>query len=197
VEPKLALVQVELPLEAFAEDWQPTPDDHMGIVRWIHLYSLRAILLPVMELTVQPEWNQLIIDAKRESRFCSYFPLPFVHVPISVPLALHWEFMLIDQQLLAFMCWKRFLLCYMLPKNLSAHPLMDMTWQAQPQDVHDLHFGFHVSVSEDTPKDNSYSHFSKSCSYQSTRNGHAEDTSSSGTHHNRRRLCVGVVWLCI
>jgi len=126
VEPKLDLVQVELPPEAFTEDWQPTPDDHMGIVRWIHLYSLRAILLPVMELTVQPEWNQLIIDAKRESRFCSYFPLPFVHVPISVPLALHWEFMLIDQQLLAFMCWKRFLLCYMLPKNLSAHPLMDI-----------------------------------------------------------------------
>ena len=27
------------------------------------------------------------------------------------------------------------------------------TWQAQPQDVHDLHFGFHVYVSEDTPKD--------------------------------------------
>ncbi|CAN6168006.1 unnamed protein product [Urochloa humidicola] len=29
VEPKLALVQVELPPEAFAEDWEPTPDDHM------------------------------------------------------------------------------------------------------------------------------------------------------------------------
>ncbi|CAL5031918.1 unnamed protein product [Urochloa decumbens] len=28
VEPKLALIQVELP---FAEDWQPTPDDHMVI----------------------------------------------------------------------------------------------------------------------------------------------------------------------
>jgi hypothetical protein len=59
VEPKLALVQVELPPEAFAEDWQPTPDDHMGIVRWIHLpdYSLHIILLAVMELTVQPEWT--------------------------------------------------------------------------------------------------------------------------------------------
>ena len=31
VEPKLALIQVELPPEAFAEDWQPTPDDHMGM----------------------------------------------------------------------------------------------------------------------------------------------------------------------
>ncbi|CAN6175332.1 unnamed protein product [Urochloa humidicola] len=31
VEPKLALIQVELPPEAFAEDWQPTPDDHMVI----------------------------------------------------------------------------------------------------------------------------------------------------------------------
>jgi hypothetical protein len=35
VEPKLALVEVEMPPEAFSEDWQPTPDDHMGIVRWI------------------------------------------------------------------------------------------------------------------------------------------------------------------
>jgi hypothetical protein len=31
VEPKLALIQVELPPGAFAEDWQPTPDDHMGM----------------------------------------------------------------------------------------------------------------------------------------------------------------------
>ena len=31
VEPKLALIQVELPPEAFAEDWQPTPEDHMGM----------------------------------------------------------------------------------------------------------------------------------------------------------------------
>ena len=28
VEPKLDLVQVELPLEAFAEDWQPHPDSN-------------------------------------------------------------------------------------------------------------------------------------------------------------------------
>jgi hypothetical protein len=34
VEPKLALVEVQMPPEAFAEDWQPTPDDHMGIF-WI------------------------------------------------------------------------------------------------------------------------------------------------------------------
>ena len=56
---------------------------------------------------------------------------------------------------------------------------------AQPQDVHYLHFGFHVYVSEDSLKDNSYSHLSNSCSYQSTWNGHIEDTSSSGTRHNR------------
>ena len=36
VESSLALVEVDMPPEAFAEDWQPTPDDHMGIVRWIH-----------------------------------------------------------------------------------------------------------------------------------------------------------------
>ena len=36
VEPKLALVQVELPPEAFAEDWQPTADDHMGILLQTH-----------------------------------------------------------------------------------------------------------------------------------------------------------------
>ncbi|TVU10489.1 hypothetical protein EJB05_44024 [Eragrostis curvula] len=29
VEPRLALVQVEMPPEAFAEDWEPTPEDHM------------------------------------------------------------------------------------------------------------------------------------------------------------------------
>ena len=31
VEPRLALVEVQMPPEAFAEDWHPTPDDHMGI----------------------------------------------------------------------------------------------------------------------------------------------------------------------
>ncbi|ONM23548.1 Molybdenum cofactor sulfurase family protein [Zea mays] len=31
VEPKLALVEVQMPPEAFAEDWHPTPDDHMVI----------------------------------------------------------------------------------------------------------------------------------------------------------------------
>jgi uncharacterized protein YaeQ len=35
VEPRLALVEVQMPPEAFAEDWHPTPDDHMGIVPWI------------------------------------------------------------------------------------------------------------------------------------------------------------------
>ena len=37
VEPKLALVQVELPPEAFTEDCQPTADDHMGILLQTHL----------------------------------------------------------------------------------------------------------------------------------------------------------------
>nr|CAB3454248.1 unnamed protein product [Digitaria exilis] len=32
VEPTLALVQVELPPEAFTEDWEPTADDHMVII---------------------------------------------------------------------------------------------------------------------------------------------------------------------
>ncbi|KAL6844956.1 hypothetical protein ACP4OV_025615 [Aristida adscensionis] len=31
VEPRLALVGVDMPPEAFAEDWHPTPDDHMVI----------------------------------------------------------------------------------------------------------------------------------------------------------------------
>jgi hypothetical protein len=30
VEPKMALVEVELPPEAFDEDWQPTPDSCLG-----------------------------------------------------------------------------------------------------------------------------------------------------------------------
>jgi hypothetical protein len=42
VEPKLALVQVELPPEAFAEDWQPTPYDHLGIPGFIYLIILSA-----------------------------------------------------------------------------------------------------------------------------------------------------------
>jgi hypothetical protein len=42
VEPKLALVQVELPPEAFAENWQPTPDDHLGMPGFIHLIILSA-----------------------------------------------------------------------------------------------------------------------------------------------------------
>lgn len=31
VDPRLALVQVEMPPEAFVEDWDPTPEDHMVI----------------------------------------------------------------------------------------------------------------------------------------------------------------------
>lgn len=30
VEPKMALVEVELPPAAFDEDWQPTPDSYLG-----------------------------------------------------------------------------------------------------------------------------------------------------------------------
>ena len=54
------------------------------------------------------------------------------------------------------------------------------------------------SVSKETPKDTIfYSHFSTSCSNQSTRNGTVEDPSCCGTRHNRWCLCVGVVWLCV
>uniref|UniRef100_A0A804MQP9 MOSC domain-containing protein n=1 Tax=Zea mays TaxID=4577 RepID=A0A804MQP9_MAIZE len=50
VEPKLALVEVQMPPEAFAEDWHPTPDDHMGIVRWIaDRFSESVIRAPGME----------------------------------------------------------------------------------------------------------------------------------------------------
>ncbi|KAL5205414.1 hypothetical protein ABZP36_033623 [Zizania latifolia] len=31
VEPKLALVEVEMPPEAFTEEWQPTPGSYMGM----------------------------------------------------------------------------------------------------------------------------------------------------------------------
>ncbi|KAF8759254.1 hypothetical protein HU200_010289 [Digitaria exilis] len=44
VEPKLALVQVELPPEAFTDDWEPTADDHMGILQTSSLcFSSTAI----------------------------------------------------------------------------------------------------------------------------------------------------------
>ena len=35
VEPKMALVQVQLPPEAFHEDWQPTPDSCLGTTLFV------------------------------------------------------------------------------------------------------------------------------------------------------------------
>lgn len=37
VEPKLALVEVEMPPEAFTENWQPTADAHMGTASLLNL----------------------------------------------------------------------------------------------------------------------------------------------------------------
>jgi len=34
VEPRLALVEVELPSEAFLENWEPTQESYMGILHF-------------------------------------------------------------------------------------------------------------------------------------------------------------------
>jgi hypothetical protein len=138
--------------------------------------------------------DQLIIDAKGRADSAATFPCHLFLYQFQVPLTLHREFMLVDQQFIAFMCWKRFLLCYMLAKSLSVHghgkhslrmcTICTLVSMSMFQRAH-------------SERHNSYSHFANSCSYQSTRNGHIENTSSSRTHHNRRRLCVGVVWLCV
>ncbi|WVZ65860.1 hypothetical protein U9M48_015158 [Paspalum notatum var. saurae] len=57
VEPKLALVEVEMPPEAFAEDWQPTPDDHMVI----RAPGMKPLSIPLAAKCatiddVSPEW---------------------------------------------------------------------------------------------------------------------------------------------
>jgi hypothetical protein len=39
VEPKLALVEVELPHEAFLEHWEPTTDSFMGILHFFLMLS--------------------------------------------------------------------------------------------------------------------------------------------------------------
>jgi hypothetical protein len=38
VEPKLALVEIELPPEAFLEHWEPTIDSFMGISYFLLIY---------------------------------------------------------------------------------------------------------------------------------------------------------------
>jgi hypothetical protein len=45
VEPKLALVEVELPHEAFLEHWEPTTDSFMGILYFFSYALLKHIIL--------------------------------------------------------------------------------------------------------------------------------------------------------
>ncbi|XP_066394810.1 uncharacterized protein [Miscanthus floridulus] len=80
VEPKLALVQVELPLEAFAEDWQPTPDDHM-VIRAPGMDTLK-IPLAAEHTTIDDvsvwEWSGSAYDEGAEAAewFSTYFRKP-------------------------------------------------------------------------------------------------------------------------
>jgi hypothetical protein len=66
--------------------------------------------------------------------------------------------MLIDQQLLPFMCSKRFLpvTCLPRPKSLLAHGHGKHSLSLQ-----DVHFSFHVYVTEDTPKYTMFIHSSQ------------------------------------
>ncbi|KAL6601426.1 hypothetical protein ACP70R_044646 [Stipagrostis hirtigluma subsp. patula] len=80
VEPKLALVDVELPPEAFAEDWQPTPDDHM-VIRARGMEPLRVPLVAeratIDDVSVW-EWSGSAYDEGAEAAewFSIYFGKP-------------------------------------------------------------------------------------------------------------------------
>jgi len=80
VEPKLALVQVELPPEAFTEDWQPTADDHMVI----RAPGMELLKIPLAEehTTIDDvsvwEWSGSAFDEGAEAAewFSTYFEKP-------------------------------------------------------------------------------------------------------------------------
>ncbi|ONM23551.1 Molybdenum cofactor sulfurase family protein [Zea mays] len=80
VEPKLALVQVELPPEAFAEDWQPTPYDHL-VIRAPGMDTLK-IPLAAEHTTIDDvsvwEWSGSAYDegAEVSEWFSTYFGKP-------------------------------------------------------------------------------------------------------------------------
>ncbi|XP_062193643.1 uncharacterized protein LOC133897087 [Phragmites australis] len=80
VEPMLALVEVELPPEAFAEDWHPTPDAHM-VIRAPGMYPLK-IPLAVERATIDDvsvwEWSGSAYDEGSEAAewFSTYFGKP-------------------------------------------------------------------------------------------------------------------------
>uniref|UniRef100_A0A0D3HA15 MOSC domain-containing protein n=2 Tax=Oryza TaxID=4527 RepID=A0A0D3HA15_9ORYZ len=80
VEPKLALIEVEMPQEAFTEEWQPTPDSHM-VIRAPGLDPLK-IPLGAKRATVDDvsvwEWSGSAYDEGDEAAewFSSYFGKP-------------------------------------------------------------------------------------------------------------------------
>lgn len=80
VEPKLALVQVELPPEAFAENWQPTPDDHL-VIRAPGMDTLKIPLVTehatIDDVSVW-EWSGSAYDEGAEASewFSTYFGKP-------------------------------------------------------------------------------------------------------------------------
>ncbi|GJN34634.1 hypothetical protein PR202_gb23316 [Eleusine coracana subsp. coracana] len=80
VEPKLALVEVEMPPEAFTEDWQPTADAHM-VIRAPGMDPLK-IPLSVERSTIDDvsvwEWSGSAYDEGAEAAewFSTYFGKP-------------------------------------------------------------------------------------------------------------------------
>ncbi|XP_040383402.1 mitochondrial amidoxime reducing component 2-like isoform X2 [Oryza brachyantha] len=80
VEPKLALVEVEMPPEAFSEEWQPTPDSYL-VVRAPGMDPLK-IPLSAERATVDDvsvwEWSGSAYDEGSEAAewFSSYFGSP-------------------------------------------------------------------------------------------------------------------------
>ncbi|KAL6844957.1 hypothetical protein ACP4OV_025616 [Aristida adscensionis] len=80
VEPKLALVEVDFPPEAFAEDWHPTPDAHM-VIRAPGMDPLK-IPLAAEHATIDDvsvwEWSGSAYDEGAEAAewFSTYFEKP-------------------------------------------------------------------------------------------------------------------------
>jgi len=64
VEPSLALVEADMPPEAFAaeEDWQPAPGSHMGILRSLFSFLFRGRFYVhsnhfILQLSERQEWT--------------------------------------------------------------------------------------------------------------------------------------------
>ncbi|KAF8759257.1 hypothetical protein HU200_010292 [Digitaria exilis] len=81
VEPSLALVEVDMPPEAFADDWQPAPDSH-SLIRAPGMSPLKIPLVAAEHATIEDvsvwEWSGSAYDEGAEAAewFSAYFGKP-------------------------------------------------------------------------------------------------------------------------